>query len=347
MSVLRAAVCGGGMRSRSVWQRHLAELDGVELVGVMDPSEESLAKVVAEGHVGADAVWTELESMLETTRPDVLLVCPIHEAHAASAAAGLSAGCHVLVEKPFATRLDDAIALTRQAEAAGLTLGVVQNWRTKSAGRALRRAIGEGVIGEVSHVFFRYLRDREKPHLPDYLFDEADPLLYAMTIHHIDLFRYALGQEIVRVSGHAHKPSWSRYREPSVVSLWMETDGGVAIAYTATFSSRAAHVPLESLQIEGELGTLINDSDYFEPPLLLSRRDDQAAIDLTADVTARDPQSQYDLADREVLTNFRAAIVDGAPLISPARENLGTLAALEACRLALRDATTVEVPALA
>ncbi len=128
-----------------------------------------------------------------------------------------------------------------------------------------------GDVGAVSHVFFRYVRDRELAGLPDYLFREAHPLLFAMAIHHFDLFRYALDQEIVHVEGRAFRPAWSRYEHPSGMQLWMETDGGVVISYVGTFSSRNGHLPLESLQVEGETGSLLNDSQYSEPPLWLSR----------------------------------------------------------------------------
>ena len=345
-TVLRAAVCGAGMRSRKVWQRHLAESAGFELVGVMDPAQASLDASVEEGHVTAEQTYLELDAMLEAVHPDVLVACPIHTAHAAAVRAGLDAGAHVLVEKPFATELSDAVQLTALAEERGLLVGVVQNWRTKSAGKALRAAIEAGRIGEVSHIAFRYLRDREKPHLPDYLFEEEDPLLYAMAIHHFDLFRYALGQEIVRVSGHAARPRWSRYRDNSINDLWMETDGGVVISYVASFSSRNAHIPQESLQVEGELGTLYNESAYFEPPLMLSLRDDAEPVDLTKDVEIRDQQGQYDLADGEVLLDFHAAVTTGSPLISPARENLGTLAVIDAARRALHEdgPVAVEIP---
>ena len=113
---------------------------------------------------------------------------------------------HVLVEKPFVTELDEARELVELAEQRRLLLGVVQNWRTRSAGQALKRAVEQDRIGSVSHVVFRYLRDREAPHLPDYLFDEPDPILWAMGVHHLDLFRYALGEEIVRVEGRAARP---------------------------------------------------------------------------------------------------------------------------------------------
>jgi predicted dehydrogenase len=323
-----------------VWQRHLAELDQFDLVGVQDVAEASLDRALAEGHVGADAVWLDLEEMLEAVAPDVLIACPVNEAHASAVAAGLAAGCHVLAEKPLAVDLGDAARVTAEAGGRGLTLGVVQNWRTKSVGASLRRAIADGAVGEVSHVFFRYVRDREGEHLPDYLFAEQDPLLFAMTIHHIDTFRFVLGEDIASVSARSSLPSWSRYEHPSVIQLWMESENGVAISYVATFSSRNRHLPLESLQVEGELGTLYNESDYFEPPLMLSLRDGEDAIDLTADVEVRDQHGQYDLADVALLENFHAAVAGQEELIAPASDNLKTLSVLAAASRALREGVT-------
>lgn len=334
---LRIAICGSGNRSRSVWQRHVIELDGFELVGVQDVHRPSLERSIEQGTIGAAEVFDDLDAMLEATRPDAVIVCPVHAAHAAAATTALEHGCHVLVEKPFTTDLEDAVRVTELAEQRGLVLAVVQNWRTKSVGQALRHAISDGLIGTVSHVFFRYLRDRELPHLPEYLFDEPDPMLYALTVHHVDLFRYVLGQEIVAVEGRDFRPPWSRYKHPSLVQLWLETDGGVVISYVGTISSRSNGIyPWENLIIEGELGTLSNQSDTFDPPLILSRRGEEPA-DLTSDVTERDSAAQYALADTALLRNFAAAIAAGEELVSPGRENLGTLAAIEAIREALRS----------
>lgn len=334
---LRVAICGSGHRSRSVWQKHLVERDGFDLVGVQDVHPPSLEKSVEQGTIDASRAFGDLGEMLAATRPDAVIVCPVHAAHAAAATAALEVGCHVLVEKPFTTDLDDAVRVTELAEGRGLVAGVVQNWRTKSAGQALKRALDGGAIGTISHVFFRYLRDRELPHLPEYLYDEPDPMLYALTVHHVDLFRYVLGQEIVSVEGRDFHPPWSRYRHPSVMQLWLETDGGVAIGYTGTISSRNDHViPWENLIVEGELGSIVNATDTFDPPLELSRRG-EGSVDLTADETVRDMQGQYALADVALLENFAAAVAGEESLIAPARDNLGTLAAIEAIRNALRS----------
>ncbi|MEA2495002.1 MAG: hypothetical protein QOJ29_2913 [Thermoleophilaceae bacterium] len=331
------------MRSRTVWQRHLNDLPGFELVGVQDPATEALGKAVDDGLVKEEQTFTELDAMLESVSPDALIACPIIAAHAGAVEAGLAAGCHVLVEKPFTDDLAAAVRLAERAADAGRVLAVVQNWRTKSVGAALKEAIDEGAIGAVGQVFFRYLRDREAPHLPSYLFDEQDPILWGMSIHHFDLFRFALGQDIARVAGHAKNAPWSRYSTPSTLQLWMETTGGIPISYVATFSSHNAHLPLESLQVEGELGTLYNESAYSEPPLLLSLRGAGEPVDVTADIAERDQQAQYRIGDVALLTNFGEAVRGRAEAIAPASENLGTLAAIEAARRAVREGTTVEV----
>src|SRR5579862_9271220 len=108
------------MRSRTVWQRHVKELAGFELVGVQDVARESLDKAIEAGTLPREQGFLQLEEMLEQTAPDVLIVCPVHSAHAAAVEAGLGARCHVLVEKPFTTELADACRLTELAEERGL-----------------------------------------------------------------------------------------------------------------------------------------------------------------------------------------------------------------------------------
>ncbi len=339
---LRIAISGSGNRSRTVWQRHACAHADVDLVGVQDPAPASLEAALAAGTITREQCFTNFDEMLLATKPDAVIVCNIVEAHAVTARAALEAGCHVLVEKPFTQRIADAILLTEFAETKGLVLGVVQNWRTKDVGRTLHDAIGRGLVGDVSHVFFRYLRDREAPTLPEYLFHEPDPLLFAVAVHHFDLFRYVLGQEIVEVEGRSFRPRWSRYEHPSGMHLWMETDGGVVISYVGTFSSRNGHLPIESLRVEGEAGTLANDSQYSEPPLWLSRRGDPEMVDLTATVVARGVSEQYDCGDTEILGNFVEAVTKDTPLVCPARDNLGTIAAVEAARRAISEGRAID-----
>jgi hypothetical protein len=97
---------------------------------------------------------------------------------------------------------------------------------------------------------------------------------------------------------------------------------------------------MESLQVEGELGTLFNESEYSEPPLWLLRGA-ASKVDLTSEVGVRDSAGQYTSADIAILRNFRAAIIEGEPLISPARDNLATLSVVEGARECFRHRRAV------
>lgn len=342
---IRIALCGAGMRGRSVWAPLISETEGVELAGAQDPSEASRQALAGTGLLDSDLMFSDPGELLDTVKPDALLVCSPHHTHAQAALSALRRGCHVLVEKPFVTDLGDGLKLVEEAEQKGLTLAVVQNWRTKSAGRALKGAIDGGLIGEVSHVFFRYLRDRELPTLPAYLFEEPYPLLYAVAVHHVDLFRHLFDCEVASVEARGFRPRWSRYSEPSGCHMWIEMTKGVVVSYAGTFSSRSQHYQWENLIIEGETGSLINESRSLEPPLYLSRRG-EASIDLTAEVSVRDPAGQYRLADSAILENFRDAVQGLArPLVSGA-DNVGTIAALQACFESFRTGGRVDVSRL-
>ena len=305
--------------------------------------DENLERVKRAGVLPDDRLFTDLDRALCEVQPDIVLVCPVAEAHAACIRKAVQAKCHVLAEKPFVTQLEDGVALTQEAIGQSVRIGVTQNWRTKSVGQALKHAVSEGRIGRIGDIFFRYVRNREHAYLPDYLFQEPYPLLYAMGIHHFDLFRYILNENIVSVSGQGFRPPWSRYQSCSGVALTMTTEGGVTISYAGTFSSQNRHIPQESLLIDGEKGTLVNESAWGDPPLLLSTPESEAWEDLTAGAKAPDVRSQYDQADAALLEDFCHAVVEKRPPLCSAEDNLWTLAALEAAAMACETGEKIQV----
>jgi predicted dehydrogenase len=314
-------------------------------VGVHDISRDSLERARKDYALDGIPTFLEFQEGLEKTSCDAVLIAPIAEAHADAALAGIDAGCHLLIEKPMVTVLSDGFRIARAAREKGVIVGVVQNWRTKSVGLALRQAITSKRIGTVGNIFFRYVRDREQAHLPSYLFNEPFPLLYAMAIHHFDLFRYVLNENIVTVQGEAFTPSWSRYQSPSGVHLWMKTESGIPISYVGSFSSKNKHIAQESLVIDGALGSLTNDSQWGEPPLLFSGVNTGRVVDLT-EGESRDVREQYNQADDKYLEDFRDAIQTGrAPLCTP-EDNLWTLATVDAAVRACKTGSPVDITVL-
>src|SRR5262249_37155320 len=66
--------------------------------------------------------------------------------------AGVRAGKHLLVQKPFASSLEDAEAQCALAEKHGVHLTIKENWRFLPWYAAMRAAIAAGRIGEIRRV---------------------------------------------------------------------------------------------------------------------------------------------------------------------------------------------------
>ena len=102
MQKIRAAVIGVGYLGRFHAQKY-AQAQGCELVAVVDPREEARAAVAAELHSRPLGDYRELLGAVDA----VSVVTPT-PAHFAIARDFLSAGTHVLVEKPITETAEEA-----------------------------------------------------------------------------------------------------------------------------------------------------------------------------------------------------------------------------------------------
>jgi predicted dehydrogenase len=121
----------------------------------------------------------------------VVVACP-SELHAEVAAAALSLGLHVLVEKPLATTVADGLRLTRLADEAGRKLMVGQVERFNPAVAKVRSLVAEGRIGRV----FRIHATRVGP-FPTRIRDVG--VAVDLAIHDVDVMAHVLDQTLVRV----------------------------------------------------------------------------------------------------------------------------------------------------
>jgi len=314
------------------WVELIKRSPNFQLVGAHDVSPEARQRLTSSGYLDAGRTYPDLDEMLRQVECDAILVANPAEFHAATINAALRQGLHLLVEKPLTTDLAEASDLVMQAEGAGLILAVGQNWRCKDVGRLLHETIQSGRLGRIGHIFFRYVRDRENPNYPPYIFAEEFPLLYAMGIHHLDLFRYILQDEYVKVSGHSFKPPWTMYQSDTGLNLVFRTAKNITVVYTGTISSPNRVIPQESLVVEGENGTLVNESEWLEPPLWFYPKGKKERVDLTQEVADGSVAGQYDIADQYLLENFYQAIRKQEKPVCSGGDALQSLAALEAGR---------------
>ena len=117
----------------------------VSVTAVFDQDSARAAHVASS--LGA-RTHTSLTGLLEDPAVEAVDLMLPHHAHFTAASEALSAGRHVLVEKPLALTSDECRLLIEQAREAGLTLGVAENTRFVAAYLAVEQLLRSGDLGE-------------------------------------------------------------------------------------------------------------------------------------------------------------------------------------------------------
>ena len=125
-----------------------------ELVAISRRNPEALAQ--AKAALGVAEAYADWADMLQHSHLDAVVVATSHSSHAAPTIAALELGLPVLVEKPMATTSEDAWAMVRAAERARQTLMVGYGSRLHGLWRTAKRLLDEGAIGIVEQVALAY-----------------------------------------------------------------------------------------------------------------------------------------------------------------------------------------------
>lgn len=130
-------------------ERHVEAIGatpGLQLVAVCDEIPER-ARTAGE-KLGVPA-FTSYAALLAETTGDAAVICTpsgLHPRHGIMAA---ERGLHVICEKPMATRLEEADALVRACDDAGVHLFVVKQNRLNPSIALLKRAVENGRFGRI------------------------------------------------------------------------------------------------------------------------------------------------------------------------------------------------------
>lgn len=134
--------------------RMVHEQPGAKIVGICDEDPARMQDAIRNFALSSDAVFTDYRRCLETTKPDLAILCPATARHAEYVEKVAPFGVHILLEKPMADSLEEADAMIRAVEATGKAMMI--NWPLVwyPSHRTARRLIDEGVIGEVREVHY-------------------------------------------------------------------------------------------------------------------------------------------------------------------------------------------------
>lgn len=316
----KVIVVGLGGRGRE-WAREVAADPGFELAAGVEPDEAARRRAAEDAGLGRVPVFATPGEALSRAECDAVVVSTPADRHVEACEAAVAAGRAVLVEKPFTTRLGEAVRLVRLAEAARAPLVVAQNYRYMRSFRTVRRLVREGALGRVGQVLCQYWR---VPHeMPEWLARLEHSVMWGMGVHHLDALRHALGARVTNVLAESFTTGYGRLPAGASLRVLLDFEDGARATYAASYES-SGHEYFERgqefyLRLAGERATL----HVFHRWLVLCERGRWPRL------VGRGPR---ELSEERVLLGQLARALEGREEPdSSGRDNLQTMAVVEAC----------------
>ncbi len=134
--------------------RHAHEHEDVEIVGISDEQPERMKSAQENFGIPDEQVFTDYKQCLETTQPDIVMLCPSTATHGEWVEKVAPFDVNILVEKPFAASLAEADAMIAAVAKTGKQM--IINWPLAyyPPHVTTKRLIDEGMIGDVTEVHY-------------------------------------------------------------------------------------------------------------------------------------------------------------------------------------------------
>lgn len=331
-SRIRAGFVGAGFMA-DVHSR-AARAAGADLAGIASSSHASAAR--ARDRLGVAEAYASVQELVEDDAIDVIHVCTPNITHFALAEAALKAGKHVVCEKPLATNVKDAAALTELADSLGCTAAVPFIYRFHPMVREARARVRLGHVGRVLTVQGSFLQDwLLSSDDDDWRVDESlggpSRAFADIGSHLCDVVEFILDDRISSLAA-LNRTAFSQragrdVRTEDIVSVAFETCGG-AVGTLLISQVAPGRKNRLALEISGTTETLAFDQEQPET-LWVGRRSgsqllvrDPAALDPSAarycSLPPGHPQGYQDAFNAFVSDVYLAVrtgtVPDGLPL---------------------------------
>jgi predicted dehydrogenase len=210
---LRIAVVGYGYWGPNL-VRNVMERPELELAALCERDDTRAAAFLQR--VPDVPVLADFDAMLDDETIDAVLVATPPRTHHMLASAALSAGKHVLVEKPLARTTAEAADLIALADENDLVLMPGHTFLYSPPVNKVHELISQGSLGEV------YFVTSSRMNLGKY---QPDGVICDLAPHDISILLYLLDQPVVQVSASAR--SIFREHNPEVAFLTLTFASGV------------------------------------------------------------------------------------------------------------------------
>ena len=314
----------------------------IAIVGIVESDKQLLAQSAARYSFGQDQLFTDLEDMIAKAHPQAVLVYTNTYDHRHVVEICARHGVHVMMEKPLAVSLEDALAIEKAARDA--KIHVLVNYETSwyRSNHAAYDLVREGALGEVRKVVIHdgHNGPKEIGVEPEFLSWLTDPklngggALFDFGCYGADLMTWLMdGQRPLTVTAVTQqiKPEiYSRVDdEATIVLTYPKAQAIVQASWNWPFGRK-------DMEVYGQTGYAVT----VQGNDIRVRRGDSSREE---QIAAKPEPAPYDNS----LSYLRAVIVDGAKEdgLSSLDTNVTVTEILDAARRSAATGKTIRLPA--
>ncbi|AUH32552.1 Gfo/Idh/MocA family protein [Paracoccus tegillarcae] len=336
------ALIGAGMIARTQVAALSAARDRLRLHAIVSRNPDR-AKYLAQHYAGFRPRFTsDLAEVANNPAVQMVIVATPPSVRIELIETLAKAGKHILLEKPVARTMEEALQVVEICEAAGVLLGVVFQHRTRAPAKAAARRMASGELGRLGHVEIAAPLWRDQSYYDElgrgtYARDGGGVLL-TQAIHTIDLALSLTGPVTTVQAMTATTPLHQMEAEDFAVAGLRFANGAVGslVASTASFPQGK-----EIITLHCQHGTLRLSADGMD----LFWRDGRVEHEVvgTEDAGESGPIVENHAGHQAVIEDLADAIQEARPPLVSGREALAAQQLIAAIEASSRTGRPVDI----
>ena len=344
--MIKIAIAGAGAIAERAHIPALRSVADAQIVAIQSRTAdkaERVARAIWPGDAGRPNVYSDFDEMLARERPDAVGIFTPNYLHCEFTVKALSAGAHVLVEKPMAPTAAAARRMVDAAARARRVLMVSMQQRFGGIERAIKDAVTSGAIGKPHFIRARLSHGGPQSWAPGQKWfttasEAGGGAMLDLGVHVADLAIWIMG-EVDSVSGQVGILAKQIEVEDTGAMILQFKSGAIGVV-EASWSSMP---PLSAIEIYASEGRVM--AGYPRQDISILKADGSPAPGFSRD----DVLSRFDPRDllapfRELAANFVGAIRGRVKPSPDGNDGLRAVEAVEACYRSSRTGSRIKLP---